>query len=215
MQYKELPVSYRAEAWIKAALEKYIEPGSFPAGTPHLSRTMQLIVTAPNDPMQVWSSLIRALQQFRQRKDDARRSAWPEAEAIRAITGQTLKNKQPGPRKFPRAAFGLPIIFHFTGDGEPADTTLNEVADNNEVKERFASPLILRPFLCSDNRAVGLALILEGSQVDLQHLALEISGKTPHLVQGLLIKSEAQKIAGLDGETNVLQAFMNSLKDVR
>ncbi len=213
--YRELPASHRAEVWIKETLADYIEPGNFPAGMPHLSRDMQLVVTPPyNEPIQAWNRLISALYNFRQRKDEGR-SVWPEAKAIRAITGKASKNKQPGPQKFPRAAFGLPILFHFTGEGEPADTTLNEITHNNEVKERFASPLILRPLLCGDNRAVGLALILEGSQVDLQHIALEETKNIRHPVQGILTKSEAQKIAGLDGETNVLRAFMHSLKEGR
>jgi CRISPR-associated protein Cmr1 len=214
--HREIPAAHQAEAWIKNTLGKYIEPGSFPTGVPHLSGAIQLVVTIPySDPMQAWNSLIRELQQFRQRKDAAGRSVWPEAEAIRAITGKALKNKQPGPQKFPRAAFGLPIIFHFTGVDEPADTTLQEASNEDEARERFASPLILRPFLCSDNRAVGLALLLEGSQVDLQHLILEDDQKTPHPVRGTLMKSEARQIAGLDGETNVLRAFINSLKDGR
>lgn len=220
--YKYSPFAGGVEQWIAEQLEKYVKPGKFPAGIPHLSREMltrgHLVVTAFSaDPMRTWKRLINDLRNFRQSKDeDSERSSWPEAEAIRAITDKELKNSnQETLQKFPRAAFGLPVIFHFTGDNEPADVTLKEAGQD---KERFASPLILRPFLYGDRRAVGLALLLEGSRVDLEHLALEgddLKGKQPYPypVQGTLTGSEAQQIAVLKKETDILQAFMKSLKE--
>jgi CRISPR-associated protein Cmr1 len=157
--YQDLPVSYNVEQWIHTEASKYVEPGNFPDGIPHLSSTMQLVVTPSfENPLWAWNNLINKLRGFRQQKDDNQRSAWPEADAIRTIAGQKTKNMPPGPQKFPRSAFGLPIIFHFTGDNAPADHTLNETDQQGESRERFASPLILRPFLCRDNRAVGLVL---------------------------------------------------------
>ena len=75
-------------------------------------------------PVEAWKNLIKKLQSFRQQKDMSNRSAWPEADAIRAIarTGPTADIP-----KFPRAAFGLPVIFHFTGKNAPAGNyTFNE-----------------------------------------------------------------------------------------
>ena len=118
----------------------------------------------------------------------------------------------PHPEKFPRAAFGLPIIFHFKDEDDPEYTTLKE---DGEKKYRFASPLILRPFLCRDNWAVGLALLLDGSRVDYNNLMLEEQDGTTHLVQGMLTVQEAKNIPVLDGKTDVLQAFMNDLKGVK
>jgi CRISPR-associated protein Cmr1 len=98
------------------------------------------------------------------------RSHWPEPDAIRRATncwfGQFGKkchqNKSratgkwedvglahdhapvhPAGQVFPRAAFGLPIIFKFKDDkdGDPAASTLVPVG-----KERMASPVILRPY---------------------------------------------------------------------
>lgn len=90
------------------------------------------------------------------------RSHWPEPDAIRQLTQQWfgknglrrhLVKKMPvgdphdhapmhgAGNSFPRAAFGLPIIFKFKDEGEPASSTL--VPDG---KERMASPLILRPY---------------------------------------------------------------------
>jgi len=71
------------------------------------------------------------------------RSFWPEPDAIRAVTGTRdgkHKERVTTVDVFPRAAFGLPIIFHFQGKGDPPDCTLKP-----EDHGRLASPLILRP----------------------------------------------------------------------
>ena len=120
----------------------------------------------------------------------------------------------------------MPIPFHFKDEhaGDPKDITLVEIhqkegqtsKEDYKKQARFASPLILRPFLCSDKRAVGLALLMEGSRVNLANLTLaEKDGSRSYSVQGMLTKSEAQSITVLKGETDVLQAFMKSLKGVR
>lgn len=93
------------------------------------------------------------LMTFRQGEETARnkgkehnrpgRSRWPEPDAIRSITGDWAENHEPDTKyghiqKFPRAAFGLPIIFHFQNPTkkEPKDSTLQPVG-----KERMRSPL--------------------------------------------------------------------------
>lgn len=222
--YSIAPNSHDAEQWLRDKLKLHIEEGTFQDGLPHLSKDMQLVVTNPNnDPMWAWNKLINSLRNFRQYRDARGRNVWPEAKAIRSLTSQVPKNEDHNhPQKFPRAAFGLPIIFHFTGAHAPTDTTLKEQSDNEETesKERFASPLILRPLLCRDNQAVGLALLLEGSRVDLEHLVLEEQtkqreqNKPLYYVQGTLTRPEARNIEVLKGETDVLQAFMKSLKGV-
>ncbi len=204
--YTQHPFSNNVKRWINEKLIEFVEPGVPPSGIPHLSRGAQLAVTSADEVMRVWKRLIDKLQSFRQAGRPSR-SLWPEAEAIRAISsGKDSHDKDKRlSQKFPRAALGLPIIFHFIDDSDPEDTTLKEAG---EKMERFASPLILRPFLCRDNRAVGLILLLEGTRVDLENLVLEDQDKIKHPVKGMLTKSEAQKIAVLNGETDVLQAFM-------
>jgi CRISPR/Cas system CMR-associated protein Cmr1 (group 7 of RAMP superfamily) len=88
--------------------------------------------------------------------------------------------------------------------------------EKGEKADRFASPLILRPFLCSDNKAVGLALLLEGSRVDADNLVLveQDKDKKEHPVKATITRDEARNIEVLHGETDVLQAFMNILKGV-
>ncbi|WP_158257454.1 type III-B CRISPR module RAMP protein Cmr1 [Haliangium sp. UPWRP_2] len=86
------------------------------------------------------------------------RSRWPEPEAIRKL----LRTADPMHRerlvnvdKFPRAAFGLPIIFHFQSKSDPEATTLHP-----KDAERMASPLILRPILVAPNTYRCFALVL-------------------------------------------------------
>jgi CRISPR-associated protein Cmr1 len=221
--------------WIKDKIDEYIKQETFPSNFPHLSRKMQpVVIPSAKNPMQVWSNIITELKEFRLQKDMNKRSAWPEADAIRKFTGKETKNTPPSPQKFPRAAFGLPIIFHFTGKDIPDDYTLNEADTQDTNKKRFASPLILRPFLYRDNRAVGLALLLEGSRIDLDNLALEDKNKNVLLINGtstlngVLTADEARTLAqkssnsydgkdalwALKKETDVLEAFMNTLREI-
>lgn len=74
----------------------------------------------------------------------AGRSRWPEPDALRRIQGTHAELHAPehaAGNIFPRALFGLPIIFHFVGHKEPKDSQLTPVHG-----DRLASPLIIRPF---------------------------------------------------------------------
>ncbi len=100
---------------------------------------------------EAWREAVKQLYQFRQGNDVGRRagykrSYWPEADSIREITGKSQRGHEPEEDariSFPRAAFGLPIIFKFKNEdrGEPQLSTLTP---NNS--ERLASPLILTPY---------------------------------------------------------------------
>lgn len=79
------------------------------------------------------------------------RSRWPEPDAIRTITKSHASQHEPehpAGQHFPRAVFGLPILYHFVGRGEPSG--------NNEIaligSERHPSPLILRPIFAGKNK---------------------------------------------------------------
>ncbi len=106
----------------------------------------------------------------------------------------------------------MPIVFHFRDDdiGDPDDTTLQR---SDKEKERLASPLILRPFVCKDGKAVGLVLLLEGRQTYPDVLELVNENKQPYSVtiDTKLTPAEAKDIPALDGETDVLKAFMEYL----
>jgi CRISPR-associated protein Cmr1 len=167
------------------------------------------------------------------------RSEWNEPEYIRELTNQRLLKHGKIARlqieKFPRAAFGMPIEFKFKRDDtwEKDRRNINPDASNVDPRktsltptgfERFASPLILRPIACANNKAVGIALLLENEQeIDEIGLTLEsrdnpkgaISSGFKSKLDGLT--KEHQKIKAIDGsnllgnEIDVLQAFLNYL----
>lgn len=144
-----------------------------------------------NSPYGAWKAAVEKLQSFRQegagRDTYQSRSRWSEPDAIRRITGQTdprHNKKQTEGDIFPRAAFGLPIIFKFSGNPndssdrnkDPSSTTLNLALDKE--KTRFASPLILRPYFDGKNwRALALVLPdkLEGILEQRQEASLQLN----------------------------------------
>ncbi len=156
---------------------------------------------------QAWKIAIEALQTFRQGEGFARRkrsagatvpgrSYWPEPDSIREITGQhrvkadgsSFAPVHPARIAFPRAYFGLPILFHFKNikrdnppnerkdlHSDPRDTTL---VPAGEGIERMASPLILKPLALSDGQYAACALALPTEH--LNDLALVLRwGDTP------------------------------------
>lgn len=121
---------------------------------------------------------IQKLSDFRQKEEIARnkgkgksagRSHWPEPDAIRTITGQYLilgeKNHKPvhaAKNVFPRALFGLPIIFKFKNDEKDDNRNYIKYPDRPEPKQttlepsqgdRLASPLFIRPFYLGTTNA--------------------------------------------------------------
>ncbi|MGX5672437.1 type III-B CRISPR module RAMP protein Cmr1 [Thermomonas fusca] len=130
------------------------------------ARDCRLVLNAPvNDPIDAWRQAVKAMQQFRQgdglgrnpaaggSKSPPGRSRWPEPDAIRRLTTRhSSRHAAPVCDKgdiFPRAAFGLPIVFMFKDEeaGDPNDTTLKPIPEgrSNPV-ERMSSPLTLRPY---------------------------------------------------------------------
>lgn len=114
---------------------------------------------ASADPLVQLQNGIRKLSEFRQKanlgrnpaaagsKSPAGRSRWPEPDALRRIQKTPSRNHKPEHKAgnmFPRAMFGLPIIFHFVaknGEREPGDTTVT-LAN----AARLMSPLLIRPY---------------------------------------------------------------------
>ena len=166
--------------WYKRCLDKYsIELPPETRGWPTLPTHEEILLKTKNNrvnvmkPLEAWAKTIEALGNFRQGTGTGRRSKntgkygrslWPEADSLRNITGQAHKsfqNRITGNKDaFPRAEFGLPIVFHFK-DGspkgnDPADCELLPPCD----LERMASPLILKPLAVSPDQAVSLILPL-------------------------------------------------------
>jgi CRISPR-associated protein Cmr1 len=215
-----LPGAADVVTQIREGLQRHVTAGEWPAQVPHLAPALTMKVTQghPN-PKAAWTYLIKQLKAFRQARNSGvsprqpGRSRWPEPDAIRKLTG----NRAPKHRqallnidKFPRAAFGLPIVFHFKDAGDPQDTILQ-----GKACDRLASPLILRPLACADS-AVGLAVILEGTGLMALPggLALKeakgVTGKSWPVEAGLS-KVEAKKIEPLNGNPALLEAFLEFL----
>lgn len=124
----------------------------------------------------VWDHGIIRLKAFRQGAGFGRtrsseknipggESLWPEPDSIRNISGYAYKHQDPDKDRssdnktqnsFPRAAFGLPIVFHFKDSNsnqpndknfDPPDHTLEPSKEN---QERMASPVIVRPYWDGD-----------------------------------------------------------------
>lgn len=136
---------------------------------------------ATKDVIEAWNNSEKLLRDYRQKSGIGRnegrergrpgRSRWPEPDAIRRLSGNNSslhKPEHPAENVFPRAAFGLPIIFHFKDQGDPRDTTLNP-----QGKERMASPLILRPYHTKDGWKSAL-LVLPVSEI--YDMNLELTG---------------------------------------
>lgn len=235
-----LPGAADLESWLARQVRAHVLAGDGPAGVPRLSLEARWYRVVPErrnppsyfaDPLQAWQYLFGRLKEFRQPRppgrDDPRRpgrSRWPEPEAIRQITRRRLPRHQPmpGSGKFPRAAFGLPIIFQFKDQGDPEQTSLQGAGEI----DRLASPLILRPLVGGDGKAAGLAAVLDTRPVSPQDpprtppggLSLVAGRKPIAHPTPTLTPAEAAQILDRDGRrplfsgtTDVLEAFLKFL----
>lgn len=228
-----------AEDWIKEKLKKLVVSGTYPLGMPRLTSSIQFTTTASSgDAKAIWRNLIDKLKSFRQNRlptgnpNHPGRSIWPEPSEIRLFTDQSLPgHKPPIPstpiHKFPRAVFGLPIIFQFQHRDKNNPSNRNKDPRNTvlrlDVSERLASPLILKPLACQNNKYVGLAVILDGTGVDEDKLLLKTQdGTKEDHVKYTFDSTESLKVGedrsrnpiSIDSSTNALQAFLKYLKGI-
>jgi CRISPR-associated protein Cmr1 len=203
-----LPYTGQPEQWIRTSLASLVALGVPPSGIPHLTPNLDFVCKPGS-----WRQLIESYQKFRQSRNPGNernrpgRSHWPEPDEIRRLTGRSApKHAIPlsTTKKFPRAQFGLPIIFHFKDREDPQDTSL-EGADS----DRMASQLILRPIQFG-GKTYQLALILKGPRLPPGGARLKNALGDPS-VETDLTKSEASKITPLNDETDPLKAFLNRL----
>lgn len=179
-------------------------------------------------PREAWNSVVSLLQKFRQGPGIGRnpgsgnrpgRSYWPEPESIREISDEqhgrasrppNRKQKQPHmeTRYFPRAEFGMPIIFEIRGEG--LKPTLQPAADVS----RMASPLILKPLAVSANRAVPMIMRLNTKPVD-QAVLQGPDLRGPHHVESTGIRDARlasysdSPLRGLSVTGSAVEAFIN------
>ena len=132
------------------------EVGPNPAQYPRLNGAALLVGrTLARNHQDAWETSIGWLREFRQGRGLARdpgtarpgQSRWPEADKLRHLSpghyGHPARYADHTPA-WPRAAFGLPIVGRFQGRGEPPDFLLTWQDATGKVKERMASPLIVK-----------------------------------------------------------------------
>lgn len=177
-----------AKSWYDNALREYgVEIVATPRAWPTLPREV-LVGPELRTPIKAWAMAIELLRDFRQgsgvgrnpghntaRPHQLGRSRWPEADTIRRITQMAdPRHERPAtaaPDGFPRAEFGLPIVFHFKDRGDPRDSTLGAgLGGGDPGATRLASPLVLKPLAVSPREAVPLVLRLQTPPLNAAYL---------------------------------------------
>ena len=135
---------------------------------------VMVLGSGKSDALEAWKVAVDALKTFRQGAGVGRnpgrhhrpgRSRWPEPDAIRRRTGRHAPGHEPQHPVndfYPRAAFGLPIVFHFKDKDDPGtgrDERPPVLVPNRG--DRMASPLILRPYF-DGQQYHPMALLLPG-----------------------------------------------------
>lgn len=217
------------ENWLCDKLQQHISSGTWHKDVPHLSHNMHLKVIIPksqsSSSIQIWSELIQCLKDFRQKRKMGL-SMWPEANEIRQRHEKELKwppqYKSPKlVKKFPRAVFGLPIIFHLPHDTNLPYKSFTLQGKNHPISkktfERVASVLILKPIPCENDKAVGIAVVLDAPTIPPYGLEINELDQDNQPVQWQLDGDDANSTPIreiLHGETDVIEAFMKSLDTI-
>lgn len=186
-----------------------------------------------------WKTAVGRLKDFRQKLDVGRnspsqgsrspagRSLWPEADTLRELSGHahtTHKERIVAGNVFPRAAFGLPLVFHFKdapskndlrttpfrrSEFDPDDHVLEPANISPTLKrDRMASPLILRPYW-NGQKWQPAALLLPGWRKALnQPLKFKNQNYQPaHWPEGAVARREiAQQISPMKTATGALRS---------
>ena len=154
--------------WFEHAIKTYgLELGTT-REWPTLSRRI-LTGRAVDSSLTAWKNAIIPMKEFRQGENVGRnkgrmpnrpgRSRWPEPDTMRRAfkmhsTGHPPSDEMPD--GFPRAAFGLPILFRFVGSRGDPDCDLYP-----KISKRMGSPMILRPLKTQEGRNAPLIAFLE------------------------------------------------------
>jgi len=235
---QKVPTALPQAGQVKTELEKQLKEylvadAKWPVGVPHIAHILRMKVFPKNpvSPIQAWRNLIERYQYFRQfgarvdkttgEQKNQGLSLWPEANVLRARLKRPAKwpKSMSAPQladKFPRAAFGLPILFHLPHDGDGTFTVQGDKLSPTSEKsyERLASRLILKPLACANDQYVGIAFVLHGPPEPPTGLQIKETLPVRKPVKWKLEESEAgseplNKI--LHGQPDVLQAFLDFL----
>ena len=216
---------------IVAGLKKYEANPRLP-GVPSLHKARLAVAQQTSrTSFDAWKNGLGLLQRLRQGAGEGRnerppntqkpagRSRWPEPDEIRKLTGMTAPlHDQPvvNVDRFPRAVFGMPIVFHFHpgSDSEPGskgDPNLKPLQLHPVGFERFASPLIIRPI--PDGKVFRTAALVLSSDVPDSELK---AGEESFPAEWRLDPALAAKIPALKRGgtifTDPIELFLSELK---
>lgn len=175
-----------------------------------------------------WADSVDLLNFFRQGKDCGRnppnnpsdkyklgQSRFPEPDTIRGLLNKWdhPARKEYPQKGYPRAEFGLPIIFHFMGKGVPPDTTLQPVVDGI-TQDRMASPLILKSLALSIGTSVPSVLKMNTTPLDevvLMNGINEVNHSRSHPIRSRDFSSMFP--SPMNGFSSAIDAFLKYAED--
>lgn len=200
--------------WLRANLKEFDISNDSPLRAWPVLPDAFYILPNINDALSAWQAALSCLKDFRQGRNIGRdpgsgqrpgRSRWPEAESIREFAmeqnckrnrndlGLKAKDSRMPTKYFPRAEFGLPIIFEIRNENLKPIL----IPDNNH--ERMASPLVVRPLRFSDG----------------SHAALIYLFKTPPIREALLKPEDEDLLKNkvTIGEDQIRSSELNKYQD--
>lgn len=206
-------------AWLKENLQRYGVTSSAVAKLPYLSKKI-LFGKAEGAALTAWSKGLATIKEFRQGKGFARgkgsegrpgRSYWPEPDTIRRALKSHAPRHAPDASKpdgFPRALFGLPIVFHFKDEREGDPST----EAYPKGKKRMASPVLMRPLRTQDNQVIPAVVFLEGTRpdvIELKDCPRTFSSK--EIINPKFATYSSSPMKGRSESGDALEAFQNYL----
>ena len=216
------------ERWFRESLEKYgIQKTSSLRDWPLFFDSLY-ILRQEQEQMKAWKDVLSVYQSFRQGKNFARnpgqpanrpgRSRWPEPETVRNLT-RRRDNRHPRteefqqhPQAFPRAEFGLPILFHFKDRNDPGDTTLvPALLHSSEKIERMGSPLIVKPLVLKNGQAVACVARLKTKSIEKVHLTQAGCDNREFPVQSTQLQYANSPLKGRSASGSAIEGFLNYL----
>ncbi len=181
---------------------------------------------------QAWTTALGWLRDFRQgtigkpgeraREPGADKrpslSNWPEPDKIRRLVQARWSHppRYGSDPAWPRAGFGLPIIFHFLGEG-PGKTGLDLgwVEPSGTAHDRLASPLIVKAMPLANGQFVPIALWLERAWPEGGEVVLRQGGRTVPSSAApfdkLLGRGDTALFPPLGGKSSLRAAFLDWL----
>lgn len=156
---------------------------------PRLTGGALFLSSSPErDPTAAWTRLLGRYAAFRQGRGIGRehghgnrpgRTYWPEADALRRITGAIHGRHAPVHRAgnwFVRGAYGMPVEFEFRN--EPTDPVGRKFFLQPEQHERWPSPVVLKIIKLADGNLIEACLVLNAALPE--SLAVKEGGRTLH-----------------------------------